>query len=44
VSQNANSKVDLSTGGFPLAGISADSGYQKMNIAIRKFAGQRAAE
>src|ERR1700691_2987126 len=30
--QNANSYVDLSTGGFPLAGISADIGYQTVNI------------
>jgi hypothetical protein len=44
VGQNANSVVDLSTGGFSLTGISADSGYQKMNAGIRKFVGQRAAE
>jgi hypothetical protein len=36
VGQNANSTVDLSTGGFLLAGISADVGYQTVNI--RKFA------
>jgi hypothetical protein len=30
--QNANPEVDLSTGGFSLAGTSADIGYQTMNI------------
>jgi hypothetical protein len=42
VGQNANSTVVLSTGGFPVAGISADVSYQTMNI--KKFAWLRAAE
>jgi hypothetical protein len=48
VGQNANSTVDLSTGGFSLVGISAGISYQTMNIdeymGVRKFACQRVAE